>query len=443
MAKTIIIGAGMAGLIAARTLVDAGHEAVVLEARARVGGRTHTDRSLGVHADLGASWIHGTDGNPLTAMAEAAGVEMAYTDFLNRSETAVQAYDHDGTPLDQAEYTKGQLLANAAFVHAEGSILYTPPNKAKTLKDWVEHGFPKPDNLSRAAELGFHYYTLIRSEYTDAADWDTIDWNIADSYAPLPGGDHLLFGGGFNGLTDHVAEGLDVRLETAVSQISHSKEGVTLQTSAGEMTCDYVVVTVPLGVLKSGAIHFSPELPKEKLGAIERVGFGHYEKLVMRFDKFYWPKEAQRFNYLSEGEPTLFNAWLNLGHYTGEPVIVAYHAGRRARHINQWSDGDLIENTIEVMQRIFGDNGFGDIPAPEAYLRTNWQSDPFSLGSYSFDQVGQKPNDRKILAKGVNGRLFFAGEATHPHYYATVHGAYETGVRAAREVLGASNKSKE
>jgi monoamine oxidase len=199
-----------------------------------------------------------------------------------------------------------------------------------------------------------------------------------------------------------------------------------------------VVVTVRLGVLKRGGVGFMPALPPQKTAAIQRVGYGNYEKIWMRFDKFYWDNTKQRLNYLSEpeeGEPPLFHAWLNLGYYTGEPIIVAYHAGRRARHINQWSDGELLERTLGVMQRIFGDNGYGDIPAPISYVRSNWQADPFAEGSYSFDQVGQQVGDRQLLAQPVADRVFFAGEATHPHFYATVHGAYETGVRAAREVI--------
>jgi monoamine oxidase len=283
--------------------------------------------------------------------------------------------------------------------------------------------------------MGFHYYSLIRTEYSDASDWDLIAWDLNTTrYAKLPGGDLLMHGGGYKVLVDRLAEGLDVRLETAVTHITTTPKRVHIQTNRGPYTADRLIITLPLGVLKSGVIQFDPPLPTEKQQAIQRIGFGNYEKLAMRFDKFYWPREQQRFNYLSEGEPSLFHAWLNIGHYTGTPIIVAYHAGRRARKINQWSDGELLERTLTVMQRIFGDNGFGQIPTPEAYMRTNWQSDPFSNGSYSSDQVGQLPTDRQTLAQPIGQQLFFAGEATHPHFFATVHGAYETGVRAAREV---------
>ncbi|MBK8906201.1 MAG: FAD-dependent oxidoreductase [Anaerolineaceae bacterium] len=434
--KILVIGAGMAGIMATRTLHDAGYDVTVLEARDRLGGRTHTDSSLGSTVDLGAAWIHGPDGNPLTPLAEQLGVGMGYTDFLNRSGTAVQAYSHDGTPLNMAEYTRGQLLADAAVLNAKASILYQPPtNDARSLKDWVEHGLPQPATMTPDEQRGFHYWSVIRAEYNDNADWDLIDWPLSGRYVKLPGGDLLLHGGGFKVLIDHLAAGLDVRLGTAVTHITITPGQVQVQTNRGTFSASRVILTLPLGVLKSGQIQFDPPLPDAKQQAIQRIGFGNYEKLALRFDKFYWPQDKQRFNYLSEGKPSLFNAWLNTGFYTGQPIITAYHAGRRAREINRWGDGVFLEGALAVMQRLFGDK-FGPIPTPQAYVRSNWQNDPLANGSYSFDQVGQRPDDRQTLAEPINQQLFFAGEATHPHFYATVHGAYETGVRAAREVIG-------
>ncbi len=424
----------MAGIMAGRTLQKAGYDVTLLEARDRVGGRTHTDHSLGSPVDLGAAWIHGPEGNPLTPLAEELNIDLGFTDFLNRSITAVQAYDEDGTPLDQKEYAKGLQLGNAAFYKTGGSLLYTPPKNARTLKDWIEYGLPKLDNLSHAANQGFHYQSLISLEYVTASDWDVLDWALTEAQASLPGGDYLVYGGGYNVITDYLAQMLDIRLETVVTQITTTAEGVTVETTTEKMECDRVVITVPLGVLKAKSLTFSPPLPTEKATAIERIGFGNYEKIALQFNKFYWPRECQRFNYLSTGEPSLYHAWLNLGYYTNTPIIVAYHAGRRAQHINKMNDDDLIKEVLVVMQRMFAPQ-FGKIPDPQAYARSNWEASPYSNGSYSYDRIGQQPQDRHILAEPVDNRLFFAGEASHPHFYATVHGAYETGVCAANKIL--------
>ncbi len=436
--KVIVIGAGMAGIMAGRTLLDAGYEVVVLEARDRVGGRTHTDHSLGDSVDLGGAWIHGVDGNPLTPLAEELNIETGHTDFLNRTGHAVQSYDDDGTPLDQKEYAKGLQLALGSFYLASGSELYDRPKRFKSFKDLYDHGLPKPKGLSRAAELGFKYQSLISTEYVSAADAEEIDYTL-HQHVMLPGGDFLVHGGGFNKITDHLAAGLDIRTGSPVRKITTGASHVQIEveTEKDPIVCDRVVITVPLGVLQSGQITFDPPLPKEKQETIGRIGFGVYEKIAMRFDRFYWPKEPQRFNYMSTGEPSLFHAWLNIGHYTGEPIIVAYHSHRRAKHINTLSDDELLEQTLHAMQIMFGNNGFGDIPQPEAYVRTGWEHDPYSCGSYSFDRVGQRPEDRRTLAKHVDSRLFFAGEATHPKFYGTIHGAYETGIRAAQEIISA------
>ena len=438
--QVIVIGAGMAGIMATKTVHDAGVQVVCLEARDRVGGRTNTDRSLGVSVDMGASWIHGPIGNPLTPLADQFGIGYGPTDFLNRSGTAVNAYLPDGTLLNMEEYAQGQQLAQAAFAVIGNSLLHPLPMGIASYQDLLDCGLPLPDDMTPSMRWGAIYWSAIRTQFSDASNLDQMDVTLR-GYVKLPGDDLLVYGGGYNAMTDRLAAGLDIRTGIAVKRIVHDAMGVEVCTSAGTFRGSQVIVTVPLGILKAGTIMFTPPLPPEKADAIGRIGFGNYEKLWMRFDKFYWPKDRQRFNYLSEGigdEPPLFQAWLNHGFYSGEPVICSFHAGSRAKFVNQWSDGMLMERTLEVMERMFGE-GFGRIPAPTAYVRTGWQNDPFSRGSYSFNQVGQQQGDRDLLRQPIGNRVFFAGEATHPAYYATVHGAYETGIRAAQDLLAAMN----
>ncbi len=432
LTSTIVIGAGMAGIAAARTLHDAGHPVKILEARERIGGRTHTDHSLGFSNDLGAAWIHGPTANPLTALARRFGVATLDTDFENRSGRAVMAFDADGSPLDMAEYTTGLRYFRGLYDRFFTSILYErPSDDVRSLADLLPLIQAEGDEMSDAAAKGYYYSSIVRSQYSDAADLNEIDWRLSNRYVKLPGGDLLLPGGGYGRIVEGLAEGLAIETGVVVERIEYGDGGVHILTNRGRERFDRAVITVPLGVLKAGVIAFSPALPAEKEAAIQRIGFGYYEKLALKFPRCFWPLEPHRFSYLPGTQPELFTSWLNMAHYCGEPVLVASHAGSRARLTNGWDDETIIREALMVLRRLFGP----DVPEPVAHVRTGWAADPFSRGSYSFSQVGGMLGDRRTLAEPVAGRLFFAGEAAHSRYFGTVHGAYETGVRAAREIL--------
>ena len=430
--KVVVIGAGMAGVAAARTLVDAGYEVKVLEARGRIGGRTHTDFSLGTAVDLGGSWIHGPIGNPLTELAQRFGVEVGYTDFANDAGDALLVFDADGEPLDVAEYTVGRTYFYGALLRSFASELFAKGDESTSYEDMLVQGLPGEERLTSLQQRGFRFMADVTWQLSNAADGHELSWLLEREYVELPGGDMLVHGGGYDGIVSRLAQGVEIVLETAVKRMIYDHQGVHIHTDKGEEMCDRVVVTVPLSVLQTGMITFEPSLPEAKQAAIERMGMGRFEKVALRFPHRFWPKEPHVMHYLGEGKPDLFNNWLNVAHYTDEPLLVAHHAGSRADAVNGMGDGELVEGAMTVLQIMFG----ADIPAPEAMVRTNWSADPFSQGSYSFQKVGMQVDDRRVLAKVVNGRLFFAGEATHPHFFSTVHGAYETGIRAAREIMG-------
>jgi polyamine oxidase len=430
--KIIVIGAGMAGIAAARTLHDAGHDVKILEGRDRIGGRTYTDHSLGVSNDLGAAWIHGPIANPMTSFAKQFGVETAHTDFDNRTGTSLMAFNADGSPIDTAQFTNGLRFYTAAYDRLFTSILYERPGKdVRSMADLYRCGLPGVEELNEVERKGFYYSSVVRVQYGDAADLHEIDWRLSNRYVKLPGGDLILHGGGFGRIVHGLAEGLNIETGVIVNAVEYGEDGVRIYTNRGEEQCDRVVVTLPLGVLKAGRVAFFPALPVEKQAAIQRIGYGNYEKLALQFPTCFWPTEPHRFSYMTDSDPELFTSWVNVAHYTGAPVLVAMHSGSRARHTNRWSDEKIIAEAMQVLRTLFG----ADAPDPSAYVRTGWESDPFSLGSYSFSAVGGHLDDRQTLAASVADRLFFAGEATHPRYFATVHGAWETGVRAAREVM--------
>ena len=426
----IVIGAGMAGLAAATALREAGKSVRILEGRNRIGGRTYTDDSLGATVDLGAAWIHGPIGNPLTPLAHRFQVQMGETYFDDESGTSVQVFDAQGRPLDAKEYVQGMLIYEAAMEHIAASVLYAPAPNARSLADLYAGGLPGENELTPTQRAGFDYSAQIRAQFVDAADVTENDWRLTREYLHLPGGDLYLYGGGCKRIVDGLAADLPIELETTVTQIEYDVGGARVTTNRGTVLCDKVIVTVPLGVLKARKIQFTPALPTPKQQAIARLGMGNYDKIVLKFPHRFWPQAPQRFQYLNESG--ICSAWLNVAHYKDVPVLINYHAGSRAQFVNRLRDEAYLDRALDVLRLMFK----CDVPAPVAMVRTNWENDPFALGSYSFQKVGCEVEDRQRLAASIDNRLFFAGEATHPHYFATVHGAYETGVRAAREVMG-------
>jgi polyamine oxidase len=403
----VVVGAGMAGLAAARSLADEGVRVTVLEARERIGGRVWTNGSLGVPIDLGAAWIHGTDGNPMVGLAAEVGAKTVETDFNN----VLMFADH-------GEVDAGDV--QAAF-EAWGEIV----EELESLSEKANENASVADGLAEAADvddplLAWNVRSSIVTEY--AADPDDLSLKWFGSEGQL-GGPDLILPGGYNELAQHLARGLDIRRGTEVTRIAHDGEGVHVDTSQGPVAADRVIVTVPLGVLKAGTITFDPPLPKTKRQAIERLGFGLLNKVVLAFEEPFWPESPDMFGLVGQEQPVA--DVLNGLTFAGAPLLVALRGGDDARSREALSDQVAVGEVLAAM----------DAPEPTAALITRWAADPYARGSYSFLAVGSSPADLRALAEPVSERLLFAGEATHEEFFATVHGAYMSGVREADRIL--------
>ena len=187
-------------------------------------------------------------------------------------------------------------------------------------------------------------------------------------------------------------------------------------------------MTVPLGVLKHDGIEFVPGLPERHDQAIDRLGVGVLSKTFLLFEKPFWPVDLDWQEFLGPRHGA-WAEWFSLAK-AGPPVLVAFHGGDRARAIEAAHDGDVRGEAMQTLRSMFGH----DIPAPLAIATTGWSRDRFAHGSYSSNAVGSTRADRVALGEPVAGRIFFAGEATEPDYSSTVHGAYRSGLRVARQV---------
>lgn len=429
MTDTIVVGAGMAGLTAARLLHAAGQRVVVLEARDRVGGRLWTDRTAGFSVDRGASWIHGLTGNPLTDLVTALGMETR--EFTVGSfqaggrpiadyDEAGHLLDHDATrrwtgDVDTADALFQQTIAvsgseESYAAAAERTLTATgwEPERAERLRVFYRHRTEEQCG-AEAEQVAAH-----------ALDEDTID------------GDEVIFPGGYEMVAHALAEGLDVRLGMTVTAVTRSATGVRVGTETESFDAAQVVVTVPLGVLKAGAIEFTPALPDAVAGPIARLGMGVFNKVFLQFPERFWQHDVYAIR--QHGRPGVpWHSWYDVSVVSGEPMLLTFAGGAWGREIEQMSDEEVVSSVLRSLRTIYGDS----LPDPVAHWITRWGIDPLALGSYSYVAVGSSHADHDAMAGPVDGVLHFAGEATCGHEPATVHGALHSGHRVAERILGA------
>ncbi len=419
----LVIGAGISGLAAANNLSRQGYNVTVLEARDRIGGRIWTSRVWDdIPVDLGASWIHGTQRNPLTDLADEVGAVRSQTTNYDNS----VVYDTNGTVLNSdSEEEMYELFEQLA------AIVENNAERHQTLAEAIQTSNLWHSLNSRQQQQVLHLInTTIEHEFSGSYR-ELSAYNLDDAEA-YNGGD-VIFPNGYGQLTDFLASGLDIRLNQIVQKISHSPEGVIVRSNQGEFSADRVVVTLPIGVLKSGQVNFEPPLPQTKQQAISAIGSGLLNKLFLRFPYPFWDTNTEIINWISQ-EHGRWNEWLNVAFYIDKPVLLGFNAADYAKKTEGWSDEEIIEDAMAVLRTIYGRN----IPQPESWQLTRWHRDPYALGAYSFngisDGIPASIRSRQALAQPINQRLFFAGEATSEDFPATVHGAYISGLIAAEQI---------
>lgn len=412
--RVLVIGAGMAGLSAARSLHRAGAEVTVLEARNRIGGRVWTDRGWpDLPVDLGASWNHGATGNPVTALARDAGLRMVETRYDSG------AAFRDGEEVDELPDPFDLLYAaqDAAF-DADGDRSIAEALEA--LPDWQD--LPPSDRDAMRAAL----YRNIELEY--AADWTALSARHFDAGEAF-GGAELIFPDGYDQVPQHAAQGLDIRLGAEVRQVQATAAGVAVILAAGErLEADAAICTLPLGVLQAGSVAFDPPLSHARQTAIETLGMGLLNKLWLRFDA---PPPVPDVDWLTNrGDPQ--DLWPEFVNLRGTPLLLGFNAAARADEVERWGDADALASATDTLRAMFGSR----FPAPIAGKATRWRGDALALGSYSFLPVGADPDHRAALGgTDWDGRLAFAGEAASVDHASTVHGAWLSGAEAAQALM--------
>ncbi|KAK8936253.1 hypothetical protein KSP39_PZI013013 [Platanthera zijinensis] len=437
----VIVGAGLAGLAAARQLMCFGFKVVILEGRKRSGGRVYTKKMEGADkfaaADLGGSVLTSTLGNPLGIIGKQLGSS------FHKVRDKCPLYRPDGKPVDpdvdiKLENAFNRVLEKMSRLRKSMGEVAMDISLGAALETFRQvYGDAVTDE-----EMNLFNWHLANLEYANAGLLSKLSlafWDQDDPYDM--GGDHCFLPGGNGRFIQALAENVPILYEKTVHTIRYGADGVQVIAGGQVYEGDMALCTVSLGVLKNGSIKFSPELPQRKLDGIRRLGFGLLNKVAMLFPYVFWSTDVDTFGHLSEdpnrrGEFFLFYSYATVA---GGPLLIALVAGEAAHNFESMPPMDAVSKILRILRDIYKPQGI-DVPDPLQSVCTRWGTDSFSLGSYSHVAVGASGDDYDILAESVgDGRLFFAGEATTRRYPATMHGAFLSGLREAANITRHAN----
>lgn len=406
----VVIGAGAAGMAAARQLMQAGLSVTVIEADKRIGGRVHTNTSIfGVPYDIGAHWLHIKHLNPFVAygqqngfdLYEAPANEMLYVGQREATDREYAAYDSAYDKAIQAisrAGRKGRDVSAASVVPAGG----------------------KWDDLAH----------LLIGPWEMGKDFDrfsTADWWSGES------GTDWYCRQGYGALWVHSARGIPVELSTRATNIDWSGQGVAVHTDRGVIKARACIVTVSTGVLASESIAFTPSLPVEKQESFHGISMGLYNHITFQF----------RRNFLGTGDdgyliyqlapgggksPRGFGMLTNIG---GSNLSFGDVGGDFARALEEEGMEGSIAFGLAELRKIFGSKVDQELIKAHA---TQWGKNPYTLGSYASAEPGAH-RLRQVLRAPVGKQVWFAGEACSPSLWAMVAGAHKSGIQTAKDVI--------
>lgn len=411
--SVIVIGAGISGLAAAKRLKEKGFEVTVLEAQEKVGGRLKTNRSLGIPFDEGASWIHGINGNPITNLAQQAGMQTFETVDDSRKSYDIGGILRSNTVFDNTETEYYNIL----------STLKNSGNPAQSFQTVFQNLYPNKFNDRLWKFFLSTYFTF------DRGDLDKVSSVLYDEGEEF-GGVEKIATNGYDTIASFLSFGLNIRLNERVSKIDYSNAKIKITHNGSISEADYVIVSVSLGVLKANKIEFLPSLPAAKQNAIQKVGMNCVNKFLLTWNTAFWD-DVQYISYTPEIRDK-FNYFVNVKKFSPNAnALMTFAYADYARQTETMSDSQVISEIMSHLKDIYGNS----IQDPVNLLRTKWQNNENFFGSYSYTAVGTEMSHFDDLAEEVNDRLFFAGEHTEADYFSTAHGAYLSGIREADKII--------
>lgn len=400
----IIVGAGAAGIAAARRLHEAGKRTVVLEARSRIGGRAWTFAAGGFPLDLGCGWLHSADRNPWSGIARGLGL----------------AVDRTPPPWTRASLPIGfPIEEQHAFRKAIDDFYERVEEAVSAGRD-----LPASDCLLPGERWNGLMGTV--ATFIAGAEWHKVSAIDLHRYADT--GINWRVTEGYGHLVAQYATGLEIALDCAVRRIDHAGRRVRVETGRGTLEARAVIVTVPTSLLARETIVFAPGIP-DKIAAASGLPLGHDDKLFLSL------AHAEEFEQDSRLFGRIDRTGTGAYHMRpfGRPLIECYFGGSLAEELERAGADALFEFAKGELVNLLGSDFEKRIAPVAAHA---WGTDPFAGGAYSYARPGFA-DCRAALAAPVDGRLLFAGEACSPDDFSTAHGAYLTGIAAADAALKA------
>lgn len=405
----VIVGAGAAGMAAGHELKKRGLSFVIVEAASRAGGRAWTEsQSFGVPVDHGCSWISNSDDNPFTDIARDGGFTL-----VNHTDAGSDLFDLDGNRADDAD--------GAAYDRAWGALIRAVERAGESGRD-VAASTVIPDipwGASVQSWMGPMDYGVDFDQLSTLSYWNS------DESQPS-----FIVREGLGAVVGTLADGLPIALDTPVTAVDWSGDGVAVETARGTIRAKACVITVSNGVLNAGTIRFTPALPAWKQEAASNIPMGLLLKVPLLFDgarlglgENNWVD--YRIPEDKPGEACFFVAWP-----TGHDYVFGNIGGRFAWDLSAEGPDAVIDYALGELVRLVGSD------ARKHFLKglaTDWAENPLTLGAYGAVRPGTY-GARKILARPVGDRVFFAGEAVAGEVSALVNGAYLSGRATAKAV---------
>lgn len=422
----LIIGAGIAGIACAKKLQENGKKVIILEAKSSIGGRINSKKIDSDIFDLGASWIHGIDDNPIWAITQENNIGTTIFNYDNS-----QYFHKNGKSFSEKEAQEFEFYIDKI----ENSLSQTQKKSAlEAIKEIIfslnYSGNTFSENDLKKLLLSF-FERIANDPFATNLDLLSSNYQNYEGYFQ---GNEVVFPKGYCQIVESISKNIEFKLNIDVKTIHYEGECVKLIDSNDNVYIgSRVVVTVPLGILKKNHIEFHPPLSRDYIYSIQEIGFGSFNKVFFELEQplpFRLKSSMEKISDFYWNDTDCFNI-LDLSRIYQKPTYLMLFGGDKSKFIDNSTDREVSDFVFSSLQKQF----HGIPNKPQKIIVTRWGADPYSCGSFSFPSLNHTDDLIKILHQPIRKLIFFAGEHCSLKYAGTVHGAYLSGCEAAEKIL--------